>query len=254
MKRFEAAGWDVRGVDGHDTDAVAAAIEEARGSGRPSLIACHTRIGFGIPSMEARRTSIPTPWATPSSRRCAPIWDGRSRPSRSPPTSTTNGGSQGCRAAHGYRQWSDRLKALEPGVRAEFERRQRGALPAGFKEAMASLRETLAAEAPKAATRATSEVVLRTVNEMLPETIGGSADLTPSNKTKTASILPPVGDRLRPSLRPLRHPRARHGGGDERHRAAWRPHPLWRHLPRLLRLCAPRPCASPRSWASASST
>ena len=190
MKRFEAAGWDVRGVDGHDADAIAAAIEEARGSGRPSLIACHTKIGFGIPSMAGTADihSDPVGDAVIKEMRAHLGW---SEPPFAIPSDVYDEWRiAGLRAAHGYRQWSDRMKALEPGVRAEFERRQRGALPAGFTEAMADLRETLASEAPKAATRATSEVVLRTVNKVLPETIGGSADLTPSNKTKTPSLSP----------------------------------------------------------------
>ena len=190
MKRFEAAGWDVRGVDGHDADAIAAAIEEARGSGRPSLIACHTKIGFGIPSMAGTADihSDPVGETVIKEMRAHLGW---SEPPFSIPSAVYDEWRiAGLRAAHGYRQWLDRLKALEPGVRAEFERRQRGALPAGFREAMADLRETLASEAPKAATRATSEVVLRTVNKILPETIGGSADLTPSNKTLTPSLSP----------------------------------------------------------------
>ena len=188
MKRFEAAGWDVRGVDGHDTDAIEAAIEEARGSGRPSLIACRTKIGFGMPGMEGTSDihSDPVGDKAIASMRKNLGWN---EPAFSIPSDIYDEWRiAGLRAAHGFRQWSERLNALEPGVRAEFERRQRGALPAGFGEAMASLREDLASEKPKAATRATSEVVLRTVNDVLPETIGGSADLTPSNKTKTKSI------------------------------------------------------------------
>ena len=73
-----------------------------------------------------------------------------------------------------------------------------------------------------------------------PETIGGSADLTGSNNTKTKAQKPLTHRRLFRPLHLLRHPRVRHGGGDERHGAARRRDPLWRHLPGLLRLL-PRP-------------
>ncbi len=190
MKRFEAAGWDVRGVDGHDIDAVEAAIDAARQSGRPSLIACRTKIGFGMPGMEGTSDIHSDPVGDEKIAEMRAHLNWHEPPFSIPSDVYDEWRIAGLRAAHGYRQWADRVKALEPGVRAEFERRQRGSLPAGFGEAMADLRERLADEAPKAATRATSEVVLRTVNDLLPETIGGSADLTPSNKTKTKSIDP----------------------------------------------------------------
>ena len=72
-----------------------------------------------------------------------------------------------------------------------------------------------------------------------PITIGGSADLTPSNNTKTKDMIDIDARRFLRPLHPLRHPRAWHGGGDERHGAAWRRHSLWRHLPGVLRLLPP---------------
>jgi transketolase len=82
-------------------------------------------------------------------------------------------------------------------------------------------------------------MALEVINPIMPETMGGSADLTGSNNTKTADL--GVFDPRQPQgpLCPLRHPRARHGGGDERHGAAWRRAALWRHLHVLRRLRPP---------------
>ena len=93
----------------------------------------------------------------------------------------------------------------------------RGKLPANFDAVIADYKKKLAADKPKVATRKSSEMALEVINGAVPETIGGSADLTGSNNTKTSqtkNITP--GDYGQP-LCPLRHPRARHGGGAERH-------------------------------------
>ena len=78
--------------------------------------------------------------------------------------------------------------------------------------------------------------VIDAIAEALPNLLGGSADLTHSNLTRAKTQQPVQPGCLRRQLHSLWRPRARHGGGDERHRAAWRLHPLWRHVPQLRRL------------------
>ena len=112
-----------------------------------------------------------------------------------------------------------------------------GRHPAGRRRgASAAFKAKIAAEKPSWATRKSSQEVLEVINPVLPDTVGGSADLTGSNNTKTATLK--ADDARRPGrpLHPLRHPRARHGRGHERHGAAWRRHPLRRHLPGVHRL------------------
>ena len=98
--------------------------------------------------------------------------------------------------------------------------------------------DKLLADLKPVATRKASEMALEAINAAIPATIGGSADLTGSNNTKTKDHRAADRRQLRRPLHLLRHPRVRHGGGDERHGAARRRDPVWRHLPGLHRLCA----------------
>ena len=93
---------------------------------------------------------------------------------------------------------------------------------------------------PNIATRQASQLVIDAIAEALPNLLGGSADLTHSNLTRAKTPAAGAARRLRRQLHSLWRPRARHGGGDERHRAAWRLHPLWRHVSHLCRLQPPR--------------
>jgi transketolase len=94
----------------------------------------------------------------------------------------------GTTSAPGRQAWEKRLAALDPARRAEFDRRIKGDLPAGFVAAIADYKKKLAAEAPKVATRKASEMVLEVINAVVPETVGGSADLSPSNNTRTKDM------------------------------------------------------------------
>src|SRR5690606_11058121 len=92
----------------------------------------------------------------------------------------------GSRGIQARSAWTERLEAAEAEARAEFERRFRGDLPQGFGPAMAAYKKTLAETLPKLATRASSQNALEVLNGVVPETLGGSADLTGSNNTKTS--------------------------------------------------------------------
>ena len=120
----------------------------------------------------------------------------------------------------------------------EFERRMSGDLPASFDATIDAYKQKLAADKPKVATRKSSEMALEVINGALAEDARrfGRPDRLQQHQDQPDQGA--FADRLRQPLRPLRHPRTRHGGGDERHGAAWRADPLLRHLPLLLRLCA----------------
>jgi transketolase len=132
--------------------------------------------------------------------------------------------------------WEARLAAVDASVRSEFERRMKGDLPAGLDAAVNAYKQNLSETKPKVATRKSSEMALDMLATVVPELAGGSADLTGSNLTNAKIQHPADAGRLFGPLHPLRHPRIRHGGGDERHRAARRLHPLWRHVHGLLGL------------------
>ncbi len=239
VKRFEAAGWAATRIDGHDPDAIADALAHALQSDRPSLIACRTTIGFGAPTKAGTEK---VSWFARSAPTKLPVrarrWVGRYAPFDIPIEAANRlarppGADRSQRELPGISAWP----RLRPTERAEFERRQRGDLP-GDRLAAAVLgfkQKTLAA--PKEiATRAASEQALEVLTPVLPEMIGGSADLTGSNNTRPKGMAAfSAANRSRP-LHPLRRPRTRHGGRHERDGAAWRPHSLFGHLPGVLGL------------------
>jgi transketolase len=189
VKRFESAGWAATRIDGHDPVAIAAAIEAAQKSERPSLIACRTTIGFGAPTkggtekahgaalgadeIAAARQKLG--WSAPPFEIPAPILE-RWR-------------SAGSRGKPAHQAWSGRLAALPADKRAEFERRNHGELPTKkLAAAVREVKEKLSATPKEIATRAASEFALETLVPALPEMIGGSADLTGSNNTRTKAM------------------------------------------------------------------
>jgi transketolase len=185
VRRFEAAGWAAVRVDGHDPEAVAGAIAAAQGADRPTLIACRTTIGFGAPSKAGTEKCHGSPLGADEIKGAREQL-GWSEPPFVIPADVRDlwrGVAQAGKAAHAA--WTNRLAALAPERRAEFERRLHGELP---KEALAaavrSLKEKLAAAPKEIATRTASENALEVLAPAVPAMVGGSADLTGSNNTK----------------------------------------------------------------------
>jgi transketolase len=186
-ERFEAYGWHVqRHIDGHDSDAVAAALAAARAeTGRPSLICAKTIIGWGAPNKqglasmhgeamgneEIAATRAHLGWNSPPFEIPADIraaWDMREK---------------GARVEQEWRARFAAYKAEFPALAAEFERRMSGDLPAGFGELLNAYIARTQAEGKALATRQSSQAVLNALGPTVPELLGGSADLTPSNGT-----------------------------------------------------------------------
>ena len=182
--RYTAAGWHTVACDGHDHADIARALAEAKADPRPSLVACKTVIGKGAPNKQGTHNVHGAPLGTDeiAATRAALNW---SAPAFEIPQDIMAdwralGASGGAvRAA-----WDARLTAAANG--AEFSRRMAGELPADKSAAQAYL-ASLVAEPPKVATRKSSEMALGVLTAAIPELIGGSADLTGSNLTKTAS-------------------------------------------------------------------
>ncbi len=187
--RFKACNWNTMSVDGHDQAAIAAALEAAEKSDKPTMIACKTVIGFGSPNKAGTNKVHGAPLGAEeiAATREALGWD--SAPFEIPADIRDAWRIAGLNAAQAHKEWQKRLEAADPELRAEFERRMRGDLPAGFEEAMAEYKKSLAADPKKVATRKASEMALNVITEVVPETIGGSADLTGSNNTKTPSTV-----------------------------------------------------------------
>jgi transketolase len=185
VARVKASGWNAFHIDGHDPDAIAAAIETAQKSDRPTLIAAKTTIGFGAPTKAGTKAAHGSPLGKEeiAATRKALNWD--SPPFVIPDDILSAWREAGARGASPRADWDKRL-ASAGDRKAEFERRTAGKLPANFDDAIAAYKQKLAVDKPKVATRKSSEMALEVINGALAETIGGSADLTPSNNTKTS--------------------------------------------------------------------
>jgi transketolase len=184
LLRFRGYGWAAERIDGHDHAAVAEAIRRAQKSDRPSLIACRTTIAFGAP------TKAGTAGAHGSPLGAAEIAGARERlgwnepPFAVPEEIRAEWRAAGKRGELVRHAWEARLQSLPVEPRGEFLRRQRGELPAGLDEAITKLCNDFRQANAKVATRQASGTVLDSLTQLIPELVGGSADLTPSNNTK----------------------------------------------------------------------
>ena len=184
--RFRAAGWHVVACDGHDAASLRAAFAEARDSELPSLIAVKTVIGFGAPTKAGTAKTHGSPLGAEEVAGAKAKLGWTAAPFEIPAAIATAWQAAGTRGAAERAAWTARL-AGHPQA-AEFQRRMAGELPADF--SLVDLRAAMAADPKPVATRKASEIALDAINALLPETIGGSADLTGSNLTKGAILAP----------------------------------------------------------------
>jgi transketolase len=187
LARFSAAGWDTASVDGHDTEALAAAISEARTSVRPSLIACKTTIAFGAPAKAGTAAAHGSPLGAAEIAGARQRLGWNEPPFVMPEDVLKFWRAAGARGAKTSASWQKRLDGTDSKTRDEFSRRMKGDLPQEAISALAQARAKAAADAPKIATRQASGHVLDILAPVMPELIGGSADLTGSNNTKAKS-------------------------------------------------------------------
>ena len=189
IKRFEAAGWSASRIDGHDPAAIASALEKAQNSDKPVLIACRTKIGFGAPTKQGSEKSHGSPLGAEEIAGARKTLGWASAPFEIPPDILKAWRTAGARSQGMHADWKKRLAALEAGKRTEFERRMTGKISQqALDMATRAVKEKLAAQPQNIATRAASEFALESLIPALPEMIGGSADLTGSNNTRTKSM------------------------------------------------------------------
>ena len=191
--RFEAYGWRVLTCDGHDMAAVDAALEAAKDSDRPVLIACKTVIGKGAPTKQGGEKVHGAPLGKNevAAARKALGWE--LPPFEVPEEVRARWREAGARGQALRAAWRQRLDGKDAALRASFERAVQGDLPDAAAAAMAAYKRSLQQSRPAWATRKASEEALKVLTEVVPEMIGGSADLTGSNNTKTpatAAITP----------------------------------------------------------------
>jgi transketolase len=183
LARFEASGWSACRIDGHDVEAIAVAIERARSSDRPSLIACRTVIGFGAPSRQGTEKAHGAPLGAEEVAKTRAALDWPHPPFDIPPAVLAQWRKIGRRGQFARHNWIERTKRLNGVPRSPFHDALNRNLPCEYTKAMDQLRSRLAAERPTLATRQASQRVIDAIAEALPNLLGGSADLTHSNLT-----------------------------------------------------------------------
>lgn len=180
--RFESLGWHCQSIDGHDEAAITKAIEAAQESGKPSLIACRTRIGFGAPRKEGTAAAHGAPLGTDEivATRIALGWP--HEPFVVPEDILAAWRGVANRGREKRAAWTSLFEASPH--KAEITRRLDGKLPDAWQGAVQNLIGWIQSQAPREATRQSSQRVLDVLADKIPELVGGSADLTGSNNTK----------------------------------------------------------------------
>lgn len=187
--RFRAYGWHVLEVDGHDAAAIALATESALAvTDKPSLIACRTIIGFGAPEKQGTSGCHGSPLGESEVAAARKVlgWDAPAFEVSDDILGVWR--TVGRRGAAETQEWACRLE--QASNKAEFKRVMSGALPGGLDAALEALKQKIAADKPKHATRQSSGSVLGALLPLMPELIGGSADLSPSNNTQVKGFGP----------------------------------------------------------------
>ncbi|MEZ8499921.1 transketolase [Vibrio splendidus] len=185
-KRFEAYGWHViPAVDGHDADAINAAIEAAKADPRPTLICTKTIIGFGSPNKAGTHDCHGAPLGADeiTATKAALGWEHGPFEIPADIAAEWNAKEAGAAKEAAWNAKFDAYAAAHPELAAEFKRRTNGELPAEWEEKASAIIADLQANPANIASRKASQNALEAFGAMLPEFMGGSADLAPSNLT-----------------------------------------------------------------------
>ncbi|SFG19970.1 transketolase [Palleronia marisminoris] len=186
-KRFEACGWHVQSIDGHDPEAIDAAIEAAKKSGKPSMIDCKTHIALGSSAQDTGKGhGALTDEKLIKDTREAYGWS--HGPFDIPADIKSWWEEVGRRGADERAAWNERLDDLAGGKRKQFDAAMERTLPNKLTSTIRNLKKQISEDQPKDATRKSSENVLKAVNPVVKEMLGGSADLTGSNNTLTPDL------------------------------------------------------------------
>jgi transketolase len=186
VARFEAAGWSASRVDGHDPAAIAAAIESAQASDRPSLIACRTIIGYGAPKKQGTASSHGSPLGAEEAAAAKKALGWAHGLFEVPDSIRAPWLAAGERSHGEYEAWLKRFNAS--AQKAAFERANEGEINPALWPALNAYRKGLTEKPVTVASRKASEMVLEVINTHVAEAIGGSADLTGSNNTRTKGM------------------------------------------------------------------
>jgi transketolase len=186
VARFAASGWNTLRCDGHDFDSIRAALTAAQSADRPTMIAAKTIIGKGSPNKKDSYQAHGSPLGPDEIKLARAELGWTAEPFVVPQDVLIPWRAAGVRSKEARFAWEKRLAAS--AQKSEFTRTMSGALPASFGETIANYKRELAKNPPHIATRNSSQNALDVINPAVPETIGGSADLTGSNNTKSKDL------------------------------------------------------------------
>ena len=187
VQRFKASGWQVLEIDGHDPKAIDEAIEAAKKSKKPSMIACKTHIALGHAAQDTSKGhgALTDPEQLQAAKD-AYGWTGG--PFEVPADIKSQWEEIGARGKSEREAWEARFAELSQQKQDRFNRAYALDAPKKLSAAIKALKKQVSEEQPKVATRKSSEMALAVINPLMPETVGGSADLTGSNNTKTGDL------------------------------------------------------------------
>jgi len=188
IKRFEAAGWNTLAIDGHDAKAIRGALEAARGDpSMPWLIACKTVIGYGAPTKQGKASTHGSPLGADEIKGAREKLGWPHPPFEVPAHVLAAWRAAGGRGKAAHIEWKAAFARLDAGRRAAFADPAGGGVGKAIAAAVGEGKAAFAADTTKRATRVWSELALERLLPAVPGMIGGSADLTGSNNTKTKS-------------------------------------------------------------------
>ncbi|MEJ5216881.1 transketolase [Cognatishimia sp. D5M38] len=187
VQRFKASGWHVQEIDGHDPEAIDAAIIAAKKSKKPSMIACKTHIALGHAAQDTSKGHGALTDAD-QAKAAKEIWGWTGGEYEVPADIKSQWEAIGARGVSEREAWEARFAEASTQKQAKFNRALAGDAPKKLSATIKALKKQVSEDQPKVATRKSSEMALQAINAVMPETVGGSADLTGSNNTKTDDL------------------------------------------------------------------
>ena len=188
LARFAASGWSTFECDGHDPEDIDRVLTAAKADPMPSLISCKTHIGYGAPNKQDTNKAHGSPLGDEEIAAVRKIYGWDHAPFVIPADIAKAWKAIGSRGKAALDDWNAEFSGLSGARQTEFTRVMAGEAPKKLSSAIKAYKKDLSEKAPKVATRKASEMALEVLNKVMPETIGGSADLTGSNNTLTTDL------------------------------------------------------------------
>ena len=184
-KRFEGYGWSFQEINGHNFKQISDAIKKATKSKKPTVISCKTIIGFGSPNKSGKASSHGSPLGDDEVKLVRKKLGWKHQPFEIPSDIMNSWREIGLKGEQLETKWKNSLDKKDKKIKEEVERLAKGDLPLSLDKVLGDEKLNFFQTKPKMATRQCSSSVIKTITNILPELIGGSADLSGSNNTKT---------------------------------------------------------------------